>query len=88
MMLLEMIGEDPDALRHRVIRDVFGKTNIGQRIRSEGNIPGSAWRAMSALRPDLVQMAKGGGFRTCVRTFSTEAEDVVAIFLFYNKGRL
>src|SRR2546423_11338533 len=34
MMLLEMIGEDPDALRHRVIRDVFGKTNIGQRIRS------------------------------------------------------
>jgi len=43
---------------------------------------------MSALRPELVQRAKEGAYRTCVRTFSTEASDVVAVFLFYNKEKL
>jgi hypothetical protein len=88
MMLLEIIGENPDAIRDRVPRDVFGKCNIGERIRSEGKVPSSAWRAMSSLKPDLVQKAKEAAYRTCVRTFKTEAGDVVAVFLFYDKQRL
>jgi len=88
MMMLEMIGENPDDLRQRVPRDVFGKCNVGERIRKEGKVPGSAWRAMAALRPEVVERAKGGEYRTCVRTFSTETDDVVAIFLFYNKAQL
>lgn len=88
MMMLEMIGENPDDLRQRVPRDVFGKCNVGERIREEGKVPGSAWRAMAALRPELVERAKAGEYRTCVRTFATEADDVVAIFLFYNKAQL
>jgi len=88
MMLLEIIGENPDALRDRVPRDVFGKCNIGDRIRNEGKVPASAWRAMSSLSPELVQRAKDGAYRTCVRTFRTENEDTVAVFLFYNKEKL
>jgi hypothetical protein len=88
MMMLEMIGKNPDDLRQRVPRDVFGKCNVGERIREESKVPGSAWRAMAALRPELIEQAKAGEYRTCVRTFSTETEDVVAIFLFYNKAKL
>jgi hypothetical protein len=85
VMLLEIIGENPDAIRDRVPRDVFGKCNIGERIRTEGTVPASAWRAMSSLQPELVQKAKEAAYRTCVRTFKTETGDVVAVFLFYNK---
>ena len=88
MMLLEIIGESPDDIRERVRRDVFGKCNISDRIRKEGKVPGSAWRAMSSLQPELVQRAKEGAYRTCVRTFRTENEDLVAAFLFYNKAKL
>ncbi len=88
MMMLEIIGENPDNVRERVRRDVFGKCNIGERIRNEGKVPGSAWRAMSALQPDLVQRAKDGMYRTCVRTFSTEMGHIVAAFLFYDKAKL
>jgi hypothetical protein len=88
MMMLEIIGENPDAVRERVPRDVFGRCNIGDRIRTEGKVPASAWRAMSSLRPDLVERAKAGSYRTCVRTFRTEIEDLVAVFLCYNKEKL
>lgn len=88
MMMLEMVGEDPDSLRQRVPRDVFGQCTVGERIRHDGKVPGAAWRAMSALRPELVERAKAGEYRTCVRTFTTEADDLVAIFLFYNKAKL
>ena len=78
----------PPDLRQRIPRDVFGKCNVGERIRKESKVPGSAWRAMAALRPELIERAKAGEYRTCVRTFATESEDVVAIFLFYNKAKI
>jgi hypothetical protein len=84
-MMLEILGTSVDSLKQRVSRDVFGKCNIAERIRSDGKVPASAWRAMSSLRPELVESAKAGAYRTCVRTFRTEAEDLVAVFLFYNK---
>jgi hypothetical protein len=85
-MLREIIGEDWGTIRDKVPRDVFGRCNIGDRVRTEGNVPSSAWRAMSALKPGLIQRAREGGYHTCVRTFSIETGEVVAVFLFYGKG--
>jgi hypothetical protein len=75
-------------LRERVPRDVFGRCDIAQRLRSESAVPSSAWKAMSALKPDLVEKARAGAYRICVRTFSIENNDVVALFLFYNKQKI
>jgi hypothetical protein len=84
-MLQEIIGEDWSTIREKVPRDVFGRCNIGERVRSEGKVPPSAWRAMSAIKPALIQRAREGEYRTCVRTFSIETGEVVAVFLFYGK---
>ena len=82
-MLQEIIGEDWSTVRDKVPRDVFGRCNIGERVRSEGKVPPSAWRAMSAIKPALIQRAREGEYRTCVRTFAIETGEVVAVFLFY-----
>ena len=55
MMMLEMVGEDPDSLRQRVPRDVFGQCNLGERIRQEGKVPGATqfngvWMVPSTFR--------------------------------------
>ena len=84
----EVTGEDLESLRARVPRDVFGRCNIGERLRREGTVPSSAWRAMSSLKPEVVQRAREGKFRICVRTFTVEPNDVVALFLFYDKEKL
>ena len=81
----KIIGADWAKIREKVPRDVFGRCDIGARLRQQGKIPETAWRAMSALKPDLVQQAKSGALRTCVRTFSTEGGKMVAVFLFYAK---
>jgi len=84
-MLQEIIGEDWPTIREKVPRDVFSRCDIGEQVRRDGKVPASAWRAMSALKPALIKQAQEGNHRTCVRTFLTETEDVVAVFLFYNK---
>ncbi len=87
-MLEGITGEKLDTIREAVARDVFGRCDIGQRLRRDGTIPESAWRAMWSLKPDLVQEAQKGAHRVCVRTFPVETGDVVAVFLFYNKQKL
>jgi len=84
-VLQRIVGEDWAAIREKVPRDVFGRCDIGEKLRQEGKVPDAAWRAMSALKPALIQQAKSGALRTCVRTFSIESGEVVAVFLFYAK---
>ena len=81
----KIIGAEWAAIRDKVPRDVFGRCDIGAKLREQGKIPEPAWRAMSALKPEVVQQAKSGALRTCVRTFSIEDGETVAVFLFYGK---
>jgi len=87
-MIQDVVGADLDSIRQFVPRDVIGKCDFGERLRRDGTIPDAAWRAMSSLKPDLVKQAKEGGYRACVRTFATGANEIVALFLFYNKQKL
>jgi hypothetical protein len=87
-LLQQVIGQEIPAIRDKIPRDVFGKCDIAERLRRDGSVPSAAWRAMSALKPDLVQKARDGAYRVCVRTFSIETNEVAAIFLFYNKQKL
>jgi hypothetical protein len=84
-MFKEITGEDMALIRETIPRDVFGRCDIGERLRQDGKVPDSAWRAMSALKPAIVQQARDGVYRICVRTFNLETGDVVAVFLFYEK---
>jgi len=81
----KVVGEKWPVIREKVPRDVFGRCDIGQKLRAEGKVPESAWRAMSALKPELIQQARAGAFRTTVRTFSLDAVGIAALFLFYRK---
>ena len=81
----KIIGADWARIREKVPRDVFGRCDIGAKLRQQGKIPETAWRAMSALKPEVVQQAKTGVLRTCVRTFSIEHGETVGVFLFYGK---
>jgi hypothetical protein len=85
LMLQEIMGADVEAVGGRVPRDVFGRCSIPAQLAEQGKVPASAWRAMSALRPQLTQQARDGGYRICVRTFEIEAGQQVAVFLFYKK---
>jgi hypothetical protein len=85
MMLKEIIGADVESISGKAPRDVFGRCSIPAQLAEQGKVPASAWRAMSALRPQLTQQARDGGYRICVRTFEIEAGQKVAVFLFYRK---
>jgi hypothetical protein len=84
----EIMGASFDVVRGRVARDVFGRCNIPARLATEQDVPGSAWRAMSALKPELVHETRNGGYKVCVRIFDIESGQKMAAFLFYNKGKL
>src|SRR5262249_7548561 len=63
----KVIGEDWARIRDTVPRDVFGRCNIGEQLRRDGSVPSSAWKAMSALKPDIINGARGGAYRVGVR---------------------
>jgi hypothetical protein len=84
-LVREIIGADFEAIFNQAPRDVFGRCSIPAQLAEQGKVPASAWRAMSALRPQLTQQARDGGYRICVRTFEIEAGQQVAVFLFYKK---
>jgi hypothetical protein len=87
-MLEKIIGEDLNALRQNIPRDVVAECDIADLLRPDGTISDAVWRAMSAHRPALVQQAREKAHRICVRTFRIEADTVVALVLFYNKQKL
>lgn len=84
-MIKAIVGEDLAKVREKVPRDVFGRCDIAERMRRDKSVPDSAWRAMSSLNPELVQKARAGSYRTCVRIFPIENDELVALFLFYEK---
>jgi hypothetical protein len=86
-LLREVIGEDFAQLP-AIPRDVIGRCGFVEQLKRDGTIPEQAWRAMSAVRPAVVQEARTGGHKICVRTFPLEANETVAVFLFYNKQKL
>jgi hypothetical protein len=87
-MLREILGAPLETIRDQAPRDVFGRCSIPTQLAEEGAVPASAWRAMSAIRPELTQQARDGAYRICVRTFDTETGQKVAAFLFYNKEKI
>jgi hypothetical protein len=87
-MLQDVVGEELSVIRSRVGRDIIGRCDFGERLRRDGAIPEAAWRAMATLKPEVVRLAREGNYRACVRTFTTGAKEVVALFLFYNKEKM
>ena len=87
-MLKQIIGEDPDALREGIPRDVVARCAVAELLKPDGSISEAVWRAMAAHRPAIVQQARDSLYRVCVRTFRIEADVIVAAVLFYNKQKL
>lgn len=87
-MLEAAAGEDLNLIRERIPRDAMGGCAFLEKLRGGGSIPELAWRAASTLKPELVQQAREGLYRICVRTFPIETGEMVALFLFYNKQML
>ena len=87
-MLEGVIGAEIATIRERVPREVFGRCDVAERLAHEGKVPDSAWRALSAIKPEVMKGVRDGGYRTCVRTCRIETGDSVAVFLFYNKQKM
>jgi hypothetical protein len=88
-MLVEAVGETVEHIRTTVPVDVVGGADAGvlESIRA-GAIPGSAWRALFKIKPDVAKQAQEGVYHLCIRTFPVESKDLVALFLLYNKQKL
>ena len=87
-MLQDVVGAELNTIRSRVSRDIIGNCDFGERLRRDGAIPEAAWRAMATLKPEVVRLAREGAYSACVRTFTTGAKEVVALFLFYNRSKI
>jgi hypothetical protein len=87
-LLQAVVGEPLDQIRQKVPRDVVTHCDFLQSLRGGGALPEAAWRAMAKLKPQLVQQARGGNHRICIRTYPIENGDVLAAVLFYNKQKL
>ena len=87
LMLQRIVGEHLTVVRSHVPRDVVGRCNILQELKEQNSIPGAVWKKMAALRPELMQQARDGVYRICVRSFRIENGDTVSLFLFYNKQK-
>jgi GYF domain 2 len=88
LMLQKIVGGDLQEIQGQVTRDVIGQCNILEGLKGEGSIPGVVWKKMASIRPELLQQAREGIYRICIRSFRIETGDVVSVFLFYNKRNL
>lgn len=86
-LLQDVIGEDWTTIRSLVPRDAIGRCAILSQM-GKGPIPPLVWRAMTAFKPVLLQQAREGSHRICIRTFQIETGDTVSVFLFYSKAKL
>jgi hypothetical protein len=87
-ILCEVVGADVESQRKRAPRDVISHCKWVAEFRKGGTVPDAAWKVMSSLRPELVASARGGDYKICVRTYPVGENDMVALFLFYNKKLL
>jgi GYF domain 2 len=84
----EVTGEALGSIRGKIPVSVVGRVDVGVEIMLDGVIPEKAWRAMFAIKPAIAQKAKEDQVQICVRTFSVESQDSVALFLLYSKEKL
>jgi hypothetical protein len=87
-MFHAVIGEELGTIRAYTPRDVVSNCDLNDLLGRDGTLSDSVWRAMSTRQSQLVQQARDGVHRICVRTFRIEDDSVVAMVLFYNKQKL
>jgi len=87
-MLEQSVGEPLGTIRANVPRDAIAHCSFVQQLRTKGELPPAAWKAMASFKADLVQDARAGQYKVCVRTFPIESGDLVCLFLFYNKQKM
>lgn len=82
------VGEPVSAIRGKVQVDVIGHVDLGVDVIHEDFIPEKAWRAMSIIKPAVTQQARNGAHHVCVRPLLAENNDIVTLFLLYNKQKV
>jgi hypothetical protein len=83
--LEDATGEAVEKIREMVQVNVVGRVDAGVEMMNDGSIPDKAWRAISAIKPEIAERAKAGAYDYCVRTVLSENNDVVTLLLFYKK---
>lgn len=82
--MLEAITGAPLAqIRQSTRRDVIFNCQGSQLLKLNGAISQEAWRAMAIRAPKVVEAAQAKLGRTCVCSFPTEQNEIVALVLFY-----
>jgi len=87
-MLKGTIGDDTMSVIQQVPRVVLGECSFIEELRVRGSLPPRVWQAMSSVQPQLVEQARQGLFKVCVRTFPIENDQLVCLLLFYDKAKL
>jgi hypothetical protein len=87
-MLEQTVGEALASIREKAHRDVLSRCSFIEQVRTKAALPAAAWSAMANYQTQLVQDARAGLYKVCVRTFPIETGDFVCLFLFYNKQKL
>lgn len=87
-MLEATTGETLDQIRREVPRDALTHCSFLEALRGGGTLPDAAWRAIAGLDLLLVQQAREGLYRICIRSYPIETNDFAALALFYNKAKL
>jgi hypothetical protein len=87
-VLEQTVGESIATIRERTQRDVLSHCGFIEQLRTQTALPAAAWSAMANFRMQLVQDARAGRYKLCVRNFPIENGELVCLFLFYNRGRL
>jgi hypothetical protein len=87
-ILEQTAGESIAAVRERAQRDVVSHCAFIGQLRTQAAVPPEAWRTMANFRMQLVQDARAGQYKVCVRSFPIESGDLVSVFLFYSRDKL
>jgi hypothetical protein len=83
--LEDTVGEKVGKIRESVQVNVVGRVDAGVEMMQDDSIPDKAWRAITAVKPDVAEQAKAGAYQFCVRTLLSENNDVITLLLFYKK---
>jgi hypothetical protein len=87
-MLEQTVGESHSKIREIASRDVVSNCAFIEQLRTQAALPSAAWSTMANFKMQLVQDARAGLFKVCVRSFPIESGDLVCLFLFYNRAKL
>jgi len=87
-MMLQIVGENLETVQRLVPLDVIGQCSILEGLKAQDSSSTAVWRKMGSIRAELLQQARQGSHRICVRSFRIENGDIASVFLFYNKQKL